>query len=588
MELNNNEVFKKKMKFVKKKEKVEIIHSKEGKLISSVAEEITNVLKEEYNLFYREDSKEIVEIGNIEDKDGNSSFTGFFQEKPNRFITQIEKYCIPVVERWNEKTKEMFTTKKSINQELANTIICSEIIQKGLPKIKRIFTIPLPIIYKNKLIVPKRGYDPEFESWMPFDAPEIENEEMPLEEAKDLIENKLLGEFCFETPKDKITAIAALITPALRGLYTRFSVRTPLFFYIGNRERAGKDYLAGITGILYEGFPFEEPPISTSENAKSNNTDELRKKILALMIYGRKRFHSSNNKGFINNAIFESVLTAEKYSDRILGRSENLTFDNELEFSLSGNTGIGFTPDLANRSKFIRLFLDIEDANSREFNNPDLHGWIKKNRGLVLSAIYSLIRNWFCKGMPPGKIPFSSFSEWASVCGGILESAGFENVCGSDMTAISLGVDTETADMKTLFEIGYEKHPEEWISKNTLKELIIGQDIFNYINLGDKSDQTKFGNKINRYIGRVLSEIKLIVKDPNVRSARQELMFTKKYGNLGNFGNFGTQLQKIYKNSIQGEKDTKVTHVTKNKPLFTENEIKSCGWTEKEIEEVLE
>ena len=72
----------------------------------------------------------------------------------------------------------------------------------------------------------------------------------------------------------------------------------------------------------------------------------------------------------------------------------NITLDNEMDFSLSGNVGIGFTADIANRSRFIRLFLDIEDANSREFHNPNLHKWIKENRGLILSALYTLVRNW--------------------------------------------------------------------------------------------------------------------------------------------------------------------------------------------------
>jgi hypothetical protein len=536
-EFNDNEDFKTKMGYVEKKEKKEIVHSKDGKLVSSVAEELVSILKKEYTLFYREDSRDIVEIGRIEDKEGNSSFTGFFPEKADRFITQIEKFCVPVVERWNESLKQLFTIKKSINQALATTILSSDIMQKGLPKIKRIFTIQMPILKQGKLVIPKKGYDEHFESWMPFDAPEIKDMSMSIENAKEIIEGNILEEFCFETQRDKVTAIAGIITPFIRGLYSRFSVRTPLFFYIGNRERAGKDYLAGITGIIYEGFPFEEPPISTSENAKTNSTEELRKKILALMIYGRKRFHSSNNKGFINNAIFESVLTAEKYSDRILGRSENLTFDNELEFSLSGNTGIGFTPDLANRSKFIRLFLDIEDANSRQFRNPNLHGWVKENREMVLSAIYAFIRNWVEKGTPKGKVPFASFQEWSEICGGILEAAGYENICGSDLSAITMGVDTETADMKTLFEIGFETYPEQWVSKGKIKELIEGQDIFTYVNLNERSDQTKFGNKINKYVGRVLSGIRLIVRDTTVRSARQELMFTKKKdGNLGNFG----------------------------------------------------
>jgi len=74
--------------------------------------------------------------------------------------------------------------------------------------------------------------------------------------------------------------------------------------------------------------------------------------------------------------------------------------DNELDFSLSGNSGIGFTPDFANRCRFVRLFLDIEDANSRWFENPDLHKWVLENRELIISAMYALVRNWIEKGKP--------------------------------------------------------------------------------------------------------------------------------------------------------------------------------------------
>jgi len=94
------------------------------------------------------------------------------------------------------------------------------------------------------------------------------------------------------------------------------------------------------------------------------------------MISGRRRLHFSNNKGHLNNSVFESIITAMKFSDRLLGKNEIVTLDNELNFSFSGNLGITLTPDLSNRTVFINLFLDIEDANKRKFKNPNLHGWV--------------------------------------------------------------------------------------------------------------------------------------------------------------------------------------------------------------------
>lgn len=509
--------------------KKEIVQPKPGKLITNFAYEVAGVLKNKFLVFYRPDSKDIVEVGDITISEQKQEiYRGFLSVSANRFITLIERYAIPGIEIWNEKLSQHVFFPKSISSQLSTTVLASHILQDSLPQINRIFTVPIPIMHDGKLTFPKRGYDKRFNSWMPFQAPEIINKEMSIEEAKEIIKN-LFKEFCFQSKQDYINAVAGLLTPFLRGMFSRFNIRTPVFFYIANRERAGKDYCAGITGITYEGTALEESPISTSENVRSNNTDELRKKVLASMITGKKRLHFANNKGFINNASFEMIVTAERYSDRILGRNEVLTFDNELDFSLSGNTGIGYTPDFANRCRFVHLFLDIEDANTRDFDNPDLHGWVKENRGIVLSALYSLVRNWVDNGMKDGSVKFASFPEWAKVCGGIMESAGYESPCVTDKNSVGVAGDTETNEMKTLFEICYEKCANQWLTKKEIKELILkdDNDIFSYLNLENKSDQTQFGKKIMKFVGRVLSDIRMIVKDPSVRSARQQYKFTK-------------------------------------------------------------
>lgn len=503
--------------------KTDIIVPHHGKLISDFAEEIGNVLQDKQEIFFRPESMEIVEINKIE-KD-NDSFVGFISMKPNRFITLIEQYITPLSYAYDSKEKVFRLKPKSISGDLANTIIQSKNLQEKLPVIQRIFTIPLPIMFNGKLTFPIKGYDSRFNSFLDYNSPEL-SEDLTVEIAKEVIEN-ILKEFCFQERKDKINAIAALITPFTRGLFSSFSVRTPLWIYIANRERAGKDYLAGINGILYEGYALEEPPISMGEQDRGNN-EELKKKILSAMISGRKRLHFSNNKGFLNNSVLEAVLTAQKYSDRVLGKNSTLTFDNEMDYSLSGNVGITFTPDLANRSKFIRLFLDIEDANSRNFENPDLHGWIKDNREMILSAFYCLIKNWVNKGMPKGKIPFASFHEWSEIIGGIMESAGYDNPCNIDKESLLIGGDTETNDMKKLFEICNEKWGnEQGVTKKDIREWIkdSGEDIFGYYDFNKREDETRFGLKLSKFVGRILSGIKLIIEDSTVRSARQKLRF---------------------------------------------------------------
>jgi len=514
-----------------------------GVLISDFARVLVDRIKDEKTLFYRQDSRQVVELGMLKDSEDKIIQTGFIPIKSSRFITLVENYFTPWCKIF-KKGGGSFEIDKSMTKDCGNTVLDSQIFQDGLPNINRIFTVQIPIIHKEELTFPKEGYDPRFNSWLPYDAPSISNLKMTIEEAKQTIED-IFKEFCFETRQDYMNTISALLTPFLRGLFkTGFNTRCPVYCYEANRERCGKDYLAGITGILYEGHALEEPPISNGEYRASGGNDELRKKIISALISGRKRLHFSNNKGHLNNSVFESITTAERYSDRLLGKNESVTFDNELDFSFSGNLGITLTPDLANRTIFIKLFLDIEDANRRKFKNPNLHEVVLERRNDLLSALYSLVRNWFDKKCPAGTVPFASFPEWARVCGGVMESAGYDSPCKKSNEEIGISVDTETDEMKELFELCYSKKNGQWVNKEDIKNLIMdpSENIMSYMQWENRSAQTKFGIKLNKFVGRILSDIRLIVEDKKIRSSRWKYKFVKHKENLNKKEIFGSKV----------------------------------------------
>ena len=490
-----------------------------GVLVSEFADKLAPVFKNKNLLFYREDLSSIVEIKNNE----------FKEVKPIRFITLIEKYFIPWVKRFN-KSGGSFEIDHSIPQLISNAVLASPNFEEGILKIERIFPVQIPIIYQNKLTFPQKGYDERFNSWTLPTSPNIRTD-MSLKDAKTIL-YKIYNEFCFQSNQDYVNAIAGLLTPNLRGLFSNFNVRTPFKAYLANRERAGKDFCAGINGIVYEGRYIEETPISTGEYKSSGTNDELRKKIMSAFIQGRRGLHFANNKGRLNNAVLEGVLTNPIYSDRILGSNKMGTFSNEMDFSCSGNIGITLTPDLINRTIFIRLFLDIEDANARNFKNPLLHEWVENNRGEILSALFTLIKNWINKGMKPGTLPFASYPEWARICGGIMEAADLGNPCVKDKIANQgISLDPESEEMKILFETMYEKYPEEYVDKKIIELLIRGSNTDNtlmpFIDWEKKSDQTKFGMKLNKNVGRLFSDIRLIVENQNIRTTRWKYKFTK-------------------------------------------------------------
>ena len=502
-----------------------------GRLNSEFITDIVKILKKKDILFYRENLKEVVEVGRVKhkkDTDVNeSTFTGFISTKPSRFITLVEKFLKPGLKFYNKTERKDEFKPKSMSNSLAATALQSPFLEDELKEIVKIFTIPIPILYKENLTSPKVEYDERFKSWLPDDSPVIDHK-MKLEEGKEIIDN-ILSEFCFQADEDKTIAIAGFITPFLRGLYNQRNARTPVIIYTGNRERVGKDYLAGITGILYEGIALEEPPLSDARN-KGDADSELKKKIMSTFLSGRKRLHFSNNKGYINNSVFEQIITATSWSDRVLGRNEVLSFSNELEFSLSGNVGITFTADLNNRSRFCRLFYDLEDANAREFERPDLHKWILDNRGKILSAIYALVRNWIEKGSPDGKIKFASFPEWARVCGGIMESAGYNSPCKPHTYELETGGDQETLDMKKLFEYCHIVRPNSPLSRIDIRNIVEEnpeEEIFSYLDFKVHKDKVRFGIILGRFIGRVLSDIRFIKLNKTTKKENERFLFKR-------------------------------------------------------------
>jgi hypothetical protein len=99
------------------------------------------------------------------------------------------------------------------------------------------------------------------------------------------------------------------------------------------------------------------------------------------------------------------------HRSRRLGSNDaaaSVEYQNELEFSMSANAGLQWREDVTRRARFIRLAYYEDDANARVFTSPDLHGYVRQNRELLLSAVYSLITDWKRQGCTPGPVFTSS------------------------------------------------------------------------------------------------------------------------------------------------------------------------------------
>jgi hypothetical protein len=415
---------------------------------------------------------------------------------------------------WRKSREGEEFVPQSMSAEMAAALLAAPQLRCELPVIERILDVPIPYLAEGELVFAARGYDERLNTYCPLDAPEIRP--MSMQEANDIL-HELQHDFCFADGLSVTLSTARLLTPLCRGLMG-WSSRPPVWVFEGNRARAGKDYLAGCTTVLYEGRANEDVPLETEG-------EETRKRILAALQSGRRFMHFANCQGYIHNAAFEHAATAKVFSARNLGRTDgasDVTLPNEIEFSLSANTGFSFTEDFNLRCRKISLHYAEEDANSRVFRYPDLHGWVLEHRSDLLSAMAALIRHWNAQGRPPGPTAFTSFPEWARVGGGIMVCCGLGDPCHAQLDSGLTG-DTLSGDMKKLFQLAQDEFRDKPVSKQELYRLLsecTDQDLFVWWDLTDKSGQTAFGKKLKQFNRRILGGIQLIINDQDPKRPR--------------------------------------------------------------------
>lgn len=433
----------------------------------------------------------------------------FHRLKPAEVCTAIEDHVEIGTLTQDDCNNPVFSAL-SMSERTANVLLQSPQLKRELPRIIRILTVPVPILRDGMLVFPNPGYDERFQTYTDPDAPAVIP--MDLKTAKMWL-HELLGDFSFDGPQSAKHAVARLLTAVCRGLIG-WDARTPFWLFTANRERLGKDYLAGITGLICEGFPSEDAPL------EPHNSTETRKRITSAIMAGRQRMHFANCRGHIRDSALEQAITCKVWSDRMLGANTDVTLPNEIEFSMSGNIGITYTGDLAHRSRRIGLYFSGENPNARTFSHSNLYRWILEHRSELLSAVVAVVRHWHDAGQPVGQTPFASFPEWARVVGGIMQAAGFGDPCLPDTSTDFAGGDEEATHMKTLFRVAREKWADRRVELKQVTALLTDDDsnqLFGWMKLEDRSGQTAFGKLLRRYVGRILGGIILRVHDVDKR-----------------------------------------------------------------------
>lgn len=230
--------------------------------------------------------------------------------------------------------------------------------------------------------------------------------------AVDLLTGEWLTDFPWAEPADMVNAIAGLLTVTGR----HFFPLAPLFVIDASTPGSGKGLLVATLIIIVTGNApaFMELP---------TDGEEQRKKITAAMLSGQTLI-TWDESHVITGRSLAMTLTAETYSDRILGGNKLMSVRNRTtQFSLGNNVQVW--GDMKRRVLPARLVPDTEHPEHRtRFRHANLELWVRQNRGNLLAAALTIWRNWDAKGRPKATASMGSFERWAQCVGGALEAAG--------------------------------------------------------------------------------------------------------------------------------------------------------------------
>ncbi len=200
--------------------------------------------------------------------------------------------------------------------------------------------------------------------------------------------------------------LAALLTPLARPA---FDGPAPLMLIDADAPGTGKSLLADVCSTLLTGR-------SAARMSASRDEDEVRKQITAVALQATRLVLIDNVTGVFGSATLDRALTAERWSDRVLGDNQQVSMPLEATWFATGNN---VTVRGETRRRCLRIRLEARRSHPERrtgFSQPRLLGWLRRERGRLLPAALTLLRAYAAGGSPCLDLPgWGSFEGWSDV-----------------------------------------------------------------------------------------------------------------------------------------------------------------------------
>ncbi|MBZ5622141.1 MAG: hypothetical protein LAQ69_25945 [Acidobacteriia bacterium] len=295
-------------------------------------------------------------------------------------------------------------------------------IDPGLPQLNAV--IRTPVFGCDGSLIAAPGYHQKDRVWVDADStlqlgrlsntPTAEE----IRAARELFCDEMLVDFPFTDLSDRAHAVAAILLPFVRRM---IEGPTPLHLIEAPSVGSGKGLLANVVAIVTTGANCESRTLPEDD-------DEIRKMITAELLKARPivLLDNADDRKKLHSPSLASVLTAVRWTDRVLGESRMASLPNQGLWMMTANNP-HLDLELTRRCIRVRIDPRLDRPWKRtEFRHPDLVRWVKANRGSLVHAILTLVLGWIATGRPIDQKRLGSFEGWSELVGGILGVAGIE------------------------------------------------------------------------------------------------------------------------------------------------------------------
>lgn len=355
-----------------------------------------------------------------------------------------------------EGTVEQFPLERVMKDMLADP-------EKPLPQLRRI--VAAPVFGRDGSLSTEPGYNPATGNYYaaaglrlpPVSSSPSDDE---VDDAKAMLLDELMGDFPFVGPSERAHALSLVLNPFVRDM---IDGPTPLYLIEAPTAGTGKGLLAHMAMLPGLGKPPELMP-------PASNEEETRKRITSSLMALPEALLLDNVPRGLESATLAAALTAQMWTDRVLGRSESRSIRVRTTWMATGNNP-SRSKEMSRRIVRIRLDSRTERPEERKaFRHPDIEQWAKQHRGDLVHAALTLVQRWIAEGAQFGPHTLGSFQDWASIHGGILECIGVEGFLANRRESELVAVSEEVAWGEFVAQ-WWEKHRDTAVGTAELFEI---------------------------------------------------------------------------------------------------------------------